>query len=305
MTAEETQASPQTTETGDKADPKPDLRNLQDKFHGLLDSRNQHNDLAREAREGRNLLNDQRREKSEGLEELKKKRDEANQKMREHKERRNAYQDQAKALIGQKKGKAGGVERSLPLRVRKLRNEIQGLMERQETSVMSPAKERDLVDDVRAKRVELKQLEAEMEAQKLLSVDLDDTDAAIDELFKKADEEHEFVQKYHKEGGEYHEKFVHTIKELRVIGQEANEKHAAFVAFKQKADEYHNKAMELREQIGEIRGVRQAEFNARRKEIGDVNARARAAVNDPKALEKATDNALEDLKKGGKISLGF
>lgn len=305
MTAEETQASPQTTTEGTGDEKKPDLRNLQDKFHGLLDQRNSYNDLAKEAREGRNLLNDQRREKAEGLEQLKATRDAANQKMREHKERRNAYQDQAKALIGQKKGKAGSVERSLPLRVRKLRGEIESLMERQETSVMSPAKERDLVDDVRMKRTELKDLEAEMEKQKLLSVDLDDTDAAIDDLFKKADAEHEMVKKFHAESNESHEKFVATIKELRVIGGEANEKHAAFVAFRVKADEFHNKAMELREQIGEIRGVRQAEFNARRKEIGDVNARARAAVNDPKAMEKATDSALEDLKKGGKISLGF
>jgi uncharacterized coiled-coil DUF342 family protein len=302
MTAEETQASPQTTET---AEPQPDLRNLQDKFHALLDTRNQQNDLAREAREGRNLLNDQRREKSEALEELKTLRDAANVKMREHKERRNAYQDQAKALIGDKKGKSTGVERSLPLRVRKLRTEIEGLMERQETTVLSPAKERDLVDEVRLKRVELKGLEQEMEEQKLLSIDLDDTGGAIDDLFKKADAEHEFVQKYHKESGEHHEKFVANIKEIRVISQEANEKHAAFVVHKQKADDQHNKAMEMREQIGEIRGVRQQEMNTRRKEIGDVNARARQAVNDPKAIERATNSALEDLKKGGKISLGF
>lgn len=288
-----------------KREQKVDLRNLQDKFHDLLDHRNQHNDLAREAREARNLLNDQRREKAEELEELKKKRDEANAKMREHKERRNQYQDQAKALIAQKKGQKGAIERSLPLRVRKLRNDIENAIQKQETQVLSIEKERDLVDTVRRQRKELKELEAEMEKQKALSVDLDDTDKAIDELFQHADAEHEKVVEFNQVGNQFHEKFVETIKEMRVVQSEANEKHKEFIAFRKKADEYHNKATELREKVMAIKGERRAEWAERRKEISDVNQRSQRAVNDPKAIEKANESALDELKKGGKISLGF
>lgn len=302
MTAEETQ---QTSQTEAKPEKEVDVRNLQDRFHALLDSRNEYNDLAREARDARNLLNDHRREKAKEIEDHKTARDRRNAEMKEHKDLRNAYQDQAKALIAQRKGKAGGLEKSLPLRVRKLRNEIQAALERQETTVLEPAKEKALIDDVRRKRVELAELEAELGKQKAATVDLSDTDAAIDELFKKADEEHEKVVAIQKLANEHHDKFVEAVKATRVTAAEADKKHQEFIALKTKADDYHNKAMELREKVMAVRGERKAEYDARRKEIGDINTRARQSVSDPKAIEKASESALDALKKGGKISLGF
>ncbi len=297
MTAEATPATDNPTE-------KVDLRNLQDKFHGLLDQRNAMNDQGREARDARNLLNDQRREKSEELQKHKEARDEANKKMREHKERRNAYQDQAKALIAQKQGKKGAMERSLPLQVRKLKNEIENMMERQETQVMTVEKERDLVDNVRKMRHELEGLEEQLKQQQAVKVNLDDTDVAIDQLFKEADLEHERVQEFNTVARDHHDKFVAALKEIRMISKEADSKHQEFIAIRKKADEYHNKAMELREKIVEVRGERKAEYDRRKGEIREVNQRA-SRVNDPKAIEKANQSALEDLKKGGKITLGF
>ena len=298
-----------TTHTTDNqpTDAKPekvDLRNMQDKFHLLLDQRNHNNDLAKEARDTRNLLNDQRREKSEELEKLKQVRDEANAKMREHKERRNAYQDQAKALIAQKRGQKGAMENSLPLRVRKLRNDIENAMERQETQVLSIEKERDLVDKVRHMRHELEGLEEQLKQQVAIKVNLDESDLAIDQLFKEADREHERVEEYNKIAREHHEKFVANIKEIRIISKESDEKHQAFVAIRKKADELHQKAMELREQIGSIRGERKEEYERRKGEIREVNQRA-SSVTDPKAIERANDSALDQLKKGGKITFGF
>jgi uncharacterized coiled-coil DUF342 family protein len=282
-----------------------DLRNLQDKFHNLLDQRNHYNDLSREARTARDQLNAQRREKADGIDEFKQKRDALNEQMREHKELRNAYQDQAKALIAQRKGKVGALTKSLPLQVRKLRNDVQGLLERQETTVLTPAKEREVVEQIAEKRRELTKLEKELGAQKALEVDLDDTDGAIDALFKKADEEHEKVIAFQKEATEWHDKFIAAVKEMRVIAGEGDKKHQEFIAYKTKADELHNKAMELREKVMAVKGERRAEFEARRAELEGYNQNARRSVNDPKAIEKAKDKALDELKKGGKITLGF
>ncbi len=302
MTAEETKTAGQTT-TETKEAPEVDVRNLQDKFHHLLDQRNHYNDLAREARDARNLLNDSRREKSEAIDEHKKARDALNEQMKEHKDLRNAYQDQAKSLISEKKGKQGGIERSLPLQVRKLRNEIQAQLERQETTVMTPAKEKALVDDVRAKRRELKELEGQLEAQKTVNVDIGDTDNAIDELFKRADEEHAKVVEFQKQATEHHDKFVSAIKEIRTISSEADEKHKEFIAYKTKADEHHEKAMELREKVMAVKGERAATYRAQKEEIKGFNSRATQAVNNPAARKKAEDDALAMLMKGGKISL--
>jgi uncharacterized coiled-coil DUF342 family protein len=293
--------------TADDARPgeKVDVRNLQDKFHDLLDQRNSYNDLAREARDARNLLNEQRRERAEQLDALKKTRDDANTHMQEHKLRRNAYQDQAKALIAQKRGQRGAIERSLPLQVRKMRNDIEVSIERQQTQVLSIEKERDLVDNLRKMRKELTRLEAELAKQKTIEVSMDDTDQAIDQLFAQADEEHAQVVHWNKTAREHHDKFVTTIKELRVVQSESNEKHQEFLAFRVKADEFHQKAMELREKVMAVRAERRDEFQRRRGEIRDVNDAAHRAVGDPRAIEKANEDALAALKKGGKISLGF
>ncbi len=299
MTAETTQ------QTTPKSEEKVDLRNLQDKFHGLLDQRNEYNDLAREAREGRDLLNNQRREKAKEIDDQKSARDRYNAQAKEHKDLRNSYQDQAKALIAERKGKAGGASRSLPLQVRKLKGEIEGLVKRQETTVLTRDKERVLMETLAAKVRELKGLEKELAEQKVLYADVADTDGTIDELFAKADEEHEKVVELQKKANEHHDKFVAAVKEVRVIAAEADAKHQEFIAIKTKADECHNKAMELREKVMAVKGERAAEYQARRKELGDVNDRARMNVNDPKAIEKANESAFEDLKKGGKITLGF
>lgn len=299
MTADTTPQS-QTTETPAQ---EVDVRNLQDKFHNLLDQRNHYNDLGREARDARNLLNDGRREKSELIDEHKKARDALNEEMRVHKERRNAFQDQAKALIGEKKGKQGSVERSLPLQVRRLKTDIQSLLEKQETTVLSPAKENALVDDIRAKRKELKELEAQLQEQTAVNVDLSDADKAIDELFKQADEEHAIVVELQKKAQEHHEKFVEAIKEVRTISAEADAKHQEFIAYRKKADEFHEKAMELREKVMAVKGERAANYRAQREEIKGFNNRAKQAVNNPEARKKVEDDALAALKSGGKISL--
>jgi uncharacterized coiled-coil DUF342 family protein len=306
MTAAEVQSTPPTAPAPEAPDgPKPDLRNLQDKFNSLLDQRNQFNDLARKAADERNQLNEQRRTRAAVIDEHKTKRDAANEEMRKHKELRNAYQDQAKALIAQKKGKSGAIERSLPLMVRKLRNDLQAKVELQQTTTLSVQKERVLVEEISAIWKELKEKEAELKKQQAVTVELSDKDADIDALFAKADAEHEEVLKFQKEAQTHHEAFIAAVKETRVLVAEANKKHDEFVACKTKADEMHNKAMELREKVVQIRGERKAEFDARRAEVREVNQAARRNVSDPKAIERHNDSLLEQMKKGGKIQLGF
>lgn len=312
MTADAPAASPPTTAPATEAaaavdSPKTeiDVRNLQDKFNGLLDQRNQFNDLARAAAEKRNQLNEQRREMAAGIEAHKAARDAANEEMRKHKELRNAFQDQAKALIAQKKGKAGALERSLPLMVRKLRNDLQAKVELQQTTSLSVQKERVLVEEISAIWKDLKEKEAELKKQQAVAVELSGQDGDIDALFAKADAEHEEVLKHQKVAQEHHEKFIHAVKETRVLVNEANARHAEFVACKTKADEMHNKAMELREKVMSVRNERRAAFDAQRSEIREVNQVARRNISDPKAIDRHNDSLLEQMKKGGKISLGF
>ena len=54
-----------------------------------------------------------------------------------------------------------------------------------------------------------------------------------------------------------------------------------------------------------VRNERKAAFDAERSELREVNQVARRNVNDPKAIERHNDSLLEQMKKGGKIQLGF
>ena len=311
MTAPETPSQTTTAPPPEAAAPAEgaaevhDLRNLQAKFNGLVDQRNQFNDMARGAREARDQLNEHRRQRSVEIEEHKAARDKANEEMRQHKELRNAFQDQAKALIDERKGKVGGIERSLPLKVRKLRNDLQAAVEQQQTTQLTVAKERVLVEKISEMWKELKAAEAELQKQKAVQVELTGTDGDIDELFKKADTEHTEVMRCMKVAQEHHEKFITVVKEVRVLATESNKKHHEFIAHKGKADDMHQKAMELREKVMAIRGERKAEYEARRSELREVNTVARRNVADPRAIDQYKDRALDELKKGGKITLGF
>ncbi len=282
-----------------------DVRNLQDKFNNLLNTRNEHNELAKAARTDRDQLNEARRVKLAELDVHKAARDAANEVMRTHKELRNQFQDQAKALIEEKKGKVGGMERSLPLTVRKLRNDLQAMVEQQQTTSLSVAKERLLVEKIAETWKELKAKEQEMGRQKTVIADMSETDGSIDALFAKADEEHAKVAAAMKEAQAHHEAFIAGVKQVRILVSEANAKHAAFVAHKTKADECHNKGMEMREKVMAIRGERKAAFDAERREVREVNQVARSKVSDPRAMERHNDTLLDQIKKGGKITLGF
>ncbi len=63
--------------------------------------------------------------------------------------------------------------------------------------------------------------------------------------------------------------------------------------------------MELRERVMAVRNERKAAFDAQRSEIREVNQTARRNVNDPMAIDRHNESLLEQMKKGGKISLGF
>ena len=125
----------------------------------------------------------------------------------------------------------------------------------------------------------------------------------IDVRLLPVKESNELVTKWMKEAQTHHEAFIAAVKETRVLVAEANKKHDEFVACKTKADEMHNKAMELREKVMAVKGERAAQYRAEKNEIRGINDRARQAVNDPAARKRAEDSALELLKKGGKISL--
>jgi uncharacterized coiled-coil DUF342 family protein len=175
------------------------LKNAEKKYQSYIERRNELNDLAKIIREERDMLNAKHKEIRETMNKTKKDRDDLVKKMKEHKEIRNKLQQQAKQLIDARRQKKGEVFKNLPLRVEELKADVQMLEYRQETAVMSSSEENELIDKIREKKIDYEKTKKKMDEQKLLEIDISDKDEAITELFKKADEQHEMVQKFYKE----------------------------------------------------------------------------------------------------------
>ena len=290
----------------DDVSKKKDIEQLKDaekKYQAYIDKRNELNDMARVVREERDMINEKRKEIKEKMQKFKEERDELVSKMRQHKEIRNKLQQQAKELIGAKQKRKGEVFRNLPLRVEELKADVQMLEYRQETVPMDPSEENELIEKIRLKRAEYEKTKHKLDEQKLIEVDISDKDKVIDELFKKADEEHKKVQEYYKENQKKHEKYVKLVKELSLSINEANKKHEQYIEIKNEAQKVHEKAFEMKSKIIAIRGERRKRREDAKRVIKEQNIKARKAVMDEKKLDELADKSVDALKKGEKISL--
>ncbi len=279
------------------------LRDAEKKYQSYIAKRNEFNDMAKILREERDMIHNSRKDLKDKIENVKKERDELVSKMKYHKEIRNKLQEEAKKLIEAKQRKKGDVFKNLPLRVEELKADVQMLEYRQETVPMSLAKENDLIDKIREKRKEFKRTQKQMEKQKTVEIDISDKDNAIDELFKKADEEHNLVKKYYDENQKKHEKYIKLVNELSVSISEANKKHKQYIEIRNEAQKVHDKAFEMKSKIIGIKGERSKRWKEAKQAIKDQNIKARKAVMDKEKLEKIADKSVDALKKGEKISL--
>jgi len=279
------------------------LRNSEMKYQSYIQRRNELNDLAKVLREERDMVNDKHKEIKETMQKAKKDRDALVTKMRNHRDLRNKLQEQAKALIEARRKKKGEVFRNLPLRVEELKADAQMLEYRQETVPMSSAEENELIEKIREKKAEYEETLKKMDKQKSIEIDISDKDQAIDELFKKADEEHTKVQKYYDDSQKKHEDYIKLVNELSVSIAESNKKHEQFIEVKKEAQRNHEKAVEMRSKIIAVKDDRRKRWKDARMAIKEQNIKAREATMDKEKLKKYADSSIVELKKGKKISL--
>jgi len=278
-------------------------KDAEKKYQTYIKRRNELNDMAKVLREERDMVHNSRKDLKEEIEKVKKERDELVSKMKHHKEMRNKLQKEAKKFIEAKQKSKGEVFKNLPLRVEELKADFQMLEYRQETVPMSSAEENELIETIREKRKEFKRKQKQMEKQKSIEIDISDKDNAIDELFKKADEEHKLVQKYYDENQKEHKKYIKLVNELSLSIAEGNKKHEQYIELRNEAQKIHEKAFEMRSKIIGIKGERRKRWAEAEKAIKDQNIKARKAVMDKGKLDKIADKSVDALKKGEKINL--
>ena len=280
-----------------------ELRNAEKKFQALIQKRNELNDKAKVFREERDMLNEKRKELRETMKKGKEERDKLVEEMRKHKELRNTYQQQAKELIKQRRKKKGDMRQNLPLLVEELKADIQMLEYRQETVPMGTHEENELIKKIKDKKLDFIHVKKQLEQQQEIETDLSDTDQAITELFKKADEEHDFVQKFYEESQKKHEAYMKLVQEIAASINESNKQHKKYIEIREEAQNNHEKAMEMRSKVMEIKKERHRRWQESKEILQKQNVKAQKLVADKDKLNEIADQSVDDLKKGKKISL--
>jgi uncharacterized coiled-coil DUF342 family protein len=174
---------------------------------------------------------------------------------------------------------------------------------KQETVPMNLKDENELIDLIKTKRAEFDESNKQLAKQQLIETDISDTDEAITELFKKADEEHEKVQKYYKESQKKHEEYMKLVQEIAASINESNKKHKKYVEIREEAQRHHGKAMEMLSKIMSVKKERRKQWQESKEILRSQNIKAQKVLLDKEKLDEKADESVNALKNGKKISL--
>lgn len=273
------------------------------RFRGIIEKRNELNAQAREFADIRDTLNQERRDILDDMRALREERKALVDKMRQHKKARNLYQDRAKALIEAKRGKRKDIHPGLDRELEAIRADLKALDIQQQTSALTIEKENELLDRIKDRAKELERLEKVMAQQDAIISEVKDVDMSITELFKMADEEHKKVVVYSNQAQEVHDRITLIIKSVSHLVSESNKNHEAFLKLRERADDYHQKATEMREKLMAMRNIKRDEVRETRQLIKEQNKAVKQALDDDKKRDAAADEALQTLLKKGKVEI--
>lgn len=279
------------------------VQSAEKKYQALIEGRNKLNDEANEVKDERNILNTKKTEMIKQMNELKDKRYKLMDQMREHKKFRDLYHKKAKELIKERRERRGKIVFSLPEKVLFLRQNVQELEFKQQTVPMSIKKEKKIVDRIRKERNEIKDLEEKLKEQEKTEVDITSISGSLDELFKKADEEHKEVIRLYNEAQNEHEKMKAFVNEIAHLINEANKKHKGYLEIRERANKVHVKAMEMRNTVLVYKREIWKKKQEAKKDIIDQNIKVKKVLEDRGKLEKHAETALEKLLRKEKVSL--
>ncbi|HLA46588.1 MAG TPA: hypothetical protein VJ207_03350 [Thermoplasmata archaeon] len=273
------------------------------KLETLVEKRNALNADAAVFREERDLLNAQRREIIDHVREIRARRGAALDELRAHKARRDDLQKKAKELIELKRRTRSKVQTSIRADLDRVRREVRQLEMSQQTSSLKLEEENDLLDEIRAKLRDLKDLEALHSEQDRIAREVNDIDASITEMFREADKNHEQVVRLSTEGRAKREEIAALMTQVTSITAEADKKHEEYLKIRNRADEFHEKAVEMRTRVLATREAYRAENREARNMIRQQNLSVQRELLDERKLDSAAEEALRLLLAKGRVEI--
>lgn len=280
-----------------------ELQRAEVRYRHLLEKRDALNREAAALRGERDLVHGKGAEIREALRPLLESHRALLEEVRSHKARRNDLQARAKELIALKRQLRGRLQGDLGDALARLEEDVARMEREQETRSLSLEEENRLLEALRGARAERAELERIREDHQEVLSQVNDLDVAIDDHFRWADEAHaalvaksERVQALRAQMGARRDV-------LRRLDAEGDRLHGAFLAARERADRYHRRAVEMREELLALRRAQQAEDTEGRELLEAQREAVREALEDDAAWEGAVEAALGHLRKGGKLEL--
>ena len=227
---------------------KADLKNKSEEY------KNKRNELNLEASKWaskRNDLNKKTKELIDEAQQLKKSRDENNEKVGEAKLKRDELNEQANKVYAD----IDKIRKDLNLgdgpSLKEMKREIDRLEFQQQTEVMTPAKEREIVDRIATLTEDLKRKKQQLEGSSELKSLLEKAQSLRDE----AAEYHNKVKEYAESAQQFHDKMILIFKDADAIRAESDAAHKEFVKAQEAADEQHRLFIQSQKEIRELNKV--------------------------------------------------
>ena len=227
---------------------KGDLKNKSEEYK---DKRNEFNLEASKCATKRNDLNKRTKELIEEAQQLKKLRDENNEQVAQSKLKRDELNDQANKIYAEIDKIRKGLNLGDGPSLKELKKQIDALEFRQQTEVMTPAKERELVDSITKMSDELKHKKSQLEGNTELKTFLEQAQALRDEALVH----HNKVKEFADAAQQYHDKMIAIFKDADAIRAESDTAHKEFVKAQEAADEQHRLFIQTQKEIREINKV--------------------------------------------------
>jgi uncharacterized coiled-coil DUF342 family protein len=186
--------------------------------------------------------------------------------------------------------------------IRDLRREIDHLEFRQQTEVLSPDKEKQLVDKIASLHSEFRSRKEQLEKNEELRKLLDEAQS----LREQASQNHEQVTKYAELAQEYHDQMIAAFKEADQTRAEADAAHKEFVKAQEAADEQHKEFIRTQREVRDfekvIMGLRKKNRDAKEDKAKEMAKReAEEIFTQFKAGEKLNTADLLRLQRAGLV----
>jgi uncharacterized coiled-coil DUF342 family protein len=277
------------------------------RYRALLDHRDAEAQFADEARDERDMLQTRRRELIDGSKALRATRDALSNEARTHEEAARAIRARLQGTqrrAGRPRDQGSETDEE---KVERLTREIAEAERRLETRPMPIAEEKRLVETTRRKKREADGLAGALaekagkagkpvEASDPLPKDAEELRRMLDEAMGRAQQLRQDAQTAHDAAGKH-------STDIDALSKEADLKHAKVQEHRERANEFHEKAMKLRELVIAERAKRKAEHDEGQEAMRDQASRVKDALYDEARREKEADEAVASLRAKGKLNL--